>query len=129
MRVFAEVAELLGDGDNTEANEGTFENVLVQTGPDLTECEPGQVIVDVKAACINYPDLLQTVVRPSAMRHCLRLARPSCIALRSNIASKLHRACLCASDRAATSTSPTCPLRRAKRQRASSPEPATAWIT
>ena len=66
MRVFAEVAELLGDGDNTEANEGTFENVLVQTGPDLTECEPGQVIVDVKAACINYPDLLQTVVRSRA---------------------------------------------------------------
>ena len=63
MRVFAEVAELLGDGYNTAANEGTFHNVRVQTGPDITECKPGQVVVDVKAACINYPDLLQTVVR------------------------------------------------------------------
>eukprot|EP01043_Picozoa_sp_COSAG02_P027371 COSAG02_NODE_1612_length_11675_cov_29.558310_7_plen_73_part_00 len=63
MRVFAEVAELLGDGDNTEANEGTFRNVLVQTGPEITECKPGHVVVHVKAACINYPDLLQTVVR------------------------------------------------------------------
>ena len=63
MRIFAEVAELLGDGDNTEANEGTFSNVLVQTGPDITTCERGQVVVNIKAACINYPDLLQTVVR------------------------------------------------------------------
>ena len=68
MRTFASVAELLGDGDNTDANEGTFENVLVQTGPDITECPPGQVVVAVKAACINYPDLLQTVVRAAPRR-------------------------------------------------------------
>ena len=53
-------AELLGDGDNTEANEGTFDNVLVRTGPEL-EPGPGEALVAVKAACINYPDLLQTV--------------------------------------------------------------------
>lgn len=74
MRVFAEVAQLLGDGDNTEANDGTFENVLLQTGPDITECKPGQVVVDVKAACINYPDLLQTVVR---VVHLVRYATAS----------------------------------------------------
>ena len=59
-RTYATVEELLGDGDNTEANEGTFDNVLVRTGPEL-EPGPGEALVAVKAACINYPDLLQTV--------------------------------------------------------------------
>lgn len=62
VRTFAEVAYLLGDGDTTEANPGTFENVELRTGqPELSDCKEGEVIVDVKAACINYPDLLQTV--------------------------------------------------------------------
>jgi hypothetical protein len=80
MRTFASVAELLGDGDNTEANDGSFENVLVQTGPDITGCGPGQVIVAVKAACINYPDLLQTVVRAASAG--LRTRRCPCRSLR-----------------------------------------------
>ena len=52
---------LLGNGDKTEDNPGTFENVDVAHGPELDACSVGQVLVCVKAACINYPDLLQTV--------------------------------------------------------------------
>ena len=64
MRRFAQVSRLLGDGDNTEANPGTFENVEV-TAATLTSAHlapgTGQVCISIKAACVNYPDLLQTV--------------------------------------------------------------------
>lgn len=61
MRKFTTVKELLGDGDRTEANPGTYHNVLVESGPAATICRPNQVVVEVYAATINYPDLLQTV--------------------------------------------------------------------
>ena len=61
MKTSAVVRELLGDGDRTEANPGTFENVLVETSPRATECGADEVVVAVHAATVNYPDLLQTV--------------------------------------------------------------------
>jgi Zn-dependent alcohol dehydrogenase len=60
-RTYAVVRRLLGDGDNTQANPGTFENVEVARGPELGACGVGEVLVGVRAACVNYPDLLQTV--------------------------------------------------------------------
>jgi len=61
MKRFALVRELLGDGDRTEANPGTYHNVLIESGPAAQSCKPFEVVVSVYAATLNYPDLLQTV--------------------------------------------------------------------
>lgn len=61
MKHFAIVRELLGNGDKTEANPGTYHNVLLDSAPKATACRPRSVVVDVHAATVNYPDLLQTV--------------------------------------------------------------------
>ena len=117
MRVFAEVAELLGDGDNTAANEGTFHNVRVQTGPDITECKPGQVVVDVKAACINYPDLLDSGTHRAGSTgpH-----RSFALTLATSLPGSVPV-------RVDTSTNPVCRLHQGRRQQVSSPTSAEEW--
>eukprot|EP00756_Hemistasia_phaeocysticola_P053297 Hpha_TRINITY_DN28804_c0_g1::TRINITY_DN28804_c0_g1_i1::g.112497::m.112497 len=55
------VRELLGEGDDTKKNPGTFANLLVEEDEPREPLGQGAVRVAVRAVCVNYPDLLQTV--------------------------------------------------------------------